>query len=85
MANNVTEAGSGKYLAATGTIPAASKCLGFLCSTSTGGTVAITDGATAMSGTIALTAGQFYPFPYEFAGVGTFTIGGTAGITVFWS
>lgn len=85
MSTPVTEAASAKYITATDTIPANSRLTGILCSTSTSGTLVITDGATAKSGTIALVAGQFYPFPYQFSGTGTFTIGGTAGITLFWS
>ena len=85
MANTVTESSSAKYVTATTTLPAGSCLLGFFCSTSTSGTLVITDGATAMSGTIALTAGTFYPFPMQFAGTGTFTIAGTTGVTLFWS
>jgi hypothetical protein len=61
---------------------------GVFCSTSTSGTIAIYDSATTttslpVTGTIALTAGQFYSVP---AGLGYgcyVVIGGTANVTVF--
>jgi hypothetical protein len=77
------------YLAASANVSSVPCTLaGVLCSASSSGTIAIYDSATTtttlpVSGTIALTAGQFYSIP---AGLGYgcyVVIGGTANVTVF--
>lgn len=58
--------------------------VGFFVNSTTGGTVAMSDGATAISGTITPAAGQFYPFPARLkSGELAVALGGTIDLTVF--
>ena len=60
--------------------------LGFLCTSSSSGTLALYDNPTAASGnniipTMNLVAGTYYPFPAKFGSGLWAVIGGTAGVT----
>ena len=86
MANPVTEAGAYKNFTATTTLALPGmKMLGVLCNSTTAGTLAVADGATAVCGAITLTAGQFYPMPFEAKTSAVFTVTGTADCTAFFS
>jgi hypothetical protein len=58
--------------------------LGFYVASTTGGTVIIKDGATALSGTITPAAG-FHRFPASFGTNAVATIANTLDVTFFYS
>ena len=55
---------------------------GFYVNSTTGGTIAFSDGAGAITGTITPAVG-FHWFPYEFKTSVVATIGGTLNVTLF--
>jgi hypothetical protein len=62
--------------------------LGVFCSSSSSGTLALHDNASAASGDVvvaqfSLVAGTFYPIPASFANGLYATVGGTANVTFF--
>lgn len=89
MPNPVTETGTYKNMTETATVrTGASQLLGFLCATTTSGTVVIydnTSAATPITGTITLTAGQWYPVPATCQTGIHVVIANTANITVFYN
>lgn len=83
-----TPAYSYKNLTASANVKAIDGILGgIVCSTSSAGTVTVYDDAgtgtsTPITGTISLTAGQFYNLPFAFSKGLYIVVGGTANITV---
>ena len=66
--------------------PIGGSILGFLCTSSSSGTLALYDNPTAGSGnnilpTMNLVAGTFYPFPAKYGSGLYATFGGTASVT----
>lgn len=80
--------GSAKVVSASGNVRAyPGAVLGFLCSASTSGTIALYDDpatgtTTQLLATLSLTAGTFYPFPVAFGQGLNVVIGGTATVTM---
>jgi hypothetical protein len=86
MPNPVTETGCYENITSTTTIyTGAAQLLGILCATTTSGTVIVTDGSAAVTGTITLTAGQWYPIPASCVTSIVVTIANTANVTVFYN
>lgn len=91
MAQVVTEVGAYKNLSASANVSVVScKVIGFLCNTTSAGTVNLYDDISTgtsvpITGTITLTAGQFYPVPAQTINGLNVVIGGTANVTVFYS
>lgn len=89
MPNPVTETGTPKLLTESTTVrTGATQMLGFVCATTSSGTVVIHDaaGATnAVSGTFTPTAGQWYPFPATLTTGLHIVIANTISITVFYN
>jgi len=78
------EFGSPKNLTGTGTVntnPGA--LLGFYVNSTSAGTIAFTDGADTVSGTITPAIG-FHRFPAAFKNLPIATIGGTLNVTLFY-
>lgn len=78
------EVGSAKNLTATGTVntnPGA--LLGFYVNSTSSGTLVISDGSTALSGTITPAIG-FHRFPATFSTMPIATIGSTLNVTFFY-
>ena len=77
----------GKYsvVSASGTVKSTPGILlGFLCNSTTSGTIVLKDGGssgTAMTGTITPTAGQWYPLPVAFETDLYATIANTLNVT----
>lgn len=86
MANPVTEAGSATAFTATTTIAQPGlKLLGVFCSTTSSGTLAISDGATNKVVAFAPTAATFYPLPIEVSTSLVLTVTGTLAATAFYT
>lgn len=90
--NNIQIAGWYKPLTATANVSALPACLlGFLCSTTTGGTVTLYDDpatgtGTPITGTITLTAATWYPLPVTTTkGLYVVIAGAAANITVVFT
>ena len=87
MPNPVTEVGTPTVVTGTATVrTGAAEMLGFICASTSSGTVVIHDatGATnAVSGTFTPTAGQWYPFPASMRTGIHIVIANTISITVF--
>lgn len=75
--NDVAILGRPRRLNATLSNLADCGLIGFLCSTSTGGTLAISDGSGVLLAAMACTAGQYYPLNIRCTGAVTITVGGT--------
>ena len=86
MSMPVAEVGSYKRLTSTGAVCAGPcQLLGFYVAATTAGPVVLTDGSTAMSGTITPTIG-FHRFPSTVGTSLTATIAGTAlDVTFFYA
>ncbi|MCG3776779.1 MAG: hypothetical protein JW395_3641 [Nitrospira sp.] len=86
MSMPVAEVGSYKRLTSTGAVCAGPcQLLGFYVAATTAGTVVLTDGSTAMSGTITPAIG-FHRFPSTVGTSLTATIAGTAlDVTFFYA
>jgi hypothetical protein len=88
--SSVSEACGFVRLTATGNVSAVqARLAGILCSTTSSGTVVVYDSATTtttipITGTITLTAGQFYPIPARCQSGVYVVVGGTADVTVFF-
>ena len=86
----VIEAGHYANISATANISAVpSRLIGVLCSTTSSGTLNVyndtsTGTTNTVTGTITLTAGQFYPIPARCGNGIYLVIGGTANITAFF-
>ena len=91
MAHQVVTGGSYKNITATANLsPIPATVIGVLCSSTTGGTLILYDSATTtttdpVTGTITLTAGQFYQIPASTESGIYAVIANTANITVFWA
>jgi hypothetical protein len=59
--------------------------LGIFVSSTTAGTIAVSDGGTSKVAVFSPAAATFYPLPMRFATSLVVTIGGTCSCTVFWS
>lgn len=87
----VTPPATGTYTAitATTTINTGTGCLlGFLITSATTGTIAITDGVTTImpaSPSLTIAVPQFIPLPANYNTNLVFTITGTAQVTVIWA
>ena len=79
----VFEGGNYRNLTATGTITGSGVLLGFYVNSTSAGTIALADGATAISGTITPAIG-FHRFPAAFGTSLVATIGGTLNVTLLY-
>lgn len=88
MTQVVTEAGSYKKFTTTQTINpsgAAVKLLGIFVATTSGGTIALSDGSTAVVSAFTPLAATFYPLPFEFSTSLVITVSGTLDATASYS
>ena len=89
MPNPVTETGQFKYLISTATVyTGTAQLLGLLCATTTSGTAIVYDATSAtnqITGTITLTAGQWYPIPATCVTGIRVVLANAAGVTVFFN
>ncbi len=90
MSSNVSPTGGYKVVSATGNVsPRACDMLGFLCNSTTSGTIIIYDDAstgttTPVTGTITPTAGTWYPLPASLKnGLGV-VIANTLNVTIIF-
>jgi hypothetical protein len=84
--NPVTESQNYKNITSTTTVyTGTGGMLGIFVASTTGGTLAVSDGASAMVGTFSPVAGTFYPLPGRFNTSLVVTVGGTLNATVFWA
>jgi len=84
MSLPTADLGNATVLTATGSIAQAKGIKGILCSTTTSGTVVVTNTAgTAITGTITPSAGSYTPINANCEGL-TITIANTINITVIW-
>lgn len=81
---SIAEGGLFQNITATTTINGVGNLLGYMCNTTSSGTVALAAGNGTIAPAVTVTAGQYYPYPCFFTGNLTATIGGTANITLFW-
>lgn len=91
MSANVIVSGGYKNVTATGNVcPRPADMLGFLCNSTTSGTIIFYDEAstgttTAITGTITPTAGQWYPLPVSTKnGIGV-VIANTLNVTIVFA
>lgn len=85
MTNKVIQGGDPFNFSASGALGATDSgvVVGLLCSTSSSGTLTLVDGkGRVLCNAMPLTAGQFYPMPFNFIGGLTATVGGTANCTL---
>lgn len=91
MSTTVVETGAYKNLAATANCSVVScKVIGFLCSTTSSGTVQLYDDtatgtSTPITAAITVVAGQFYPVPAQTINGLYCVISGTCNITLFYA
>jgi hypothetical protein len=85
MATPVTEAGNALAFTATNTIAGRNKLLGIFVSTTSGGTIAVSDGATNRIAVFTPLAATFYPLPFEAGTSIVLTVTGTLAATAFYS
>ena len=85
MSQPVNENGSAKLLTATGDVSVGPcQLIGFYVNSTSSGTLVISDGATAISGTITPAIG-FHRFPATIGTKAVATIGATLSVTFFFS
>ena len=85
MALPVTEASSAVAFTSTTTLTGRKKLLGVFVSSSSGGTLAVADGAAAVVAAFAPASATFYPLPFEAGTSLVFTVTGTLAATAFYS
>lgn len=88
MTQIVTEAGTPLKFTSTTTINptgAAVKLLGIFVATTSGGTIALSNGSTAVVSAFTPLAGTFYPLPFEFSSSCVITVVGTLDATASYS
>lgn len=86
MANPVTEAGSATAFTANTTITQPGlKLLGIFVSSTSAGTLAVSDGATSKVAVFSPTAATFYPLPFEVTTSLVLTVTGTLAATAFYT
>ena len=85
MSLPVAQTGSPKNITATGPVSAGPcQLLGFYVNSTSSGTIALTDGGAAISGTITPAIG-FHHFPATIGTSLSATIGGTLNVTLFFA
>lgn len=86
MSQPVSECGTAKLLTSTGDISTGPcQLIGFFVASTSSGTVVISDGTAALSGTITPAAGAFYRFPANCGTKAVATIANTLSVTFFFS
>lgn len=86
MANPVAEVGSATAFTASTTITQPGlKLLGIFVSSTTSGTIAISDGATSKVAVFSPAAATFYRLPFEVGTSLVITVTGTLAATVFYT
>jgi len=80
--NKVSEAGKRLNFTATTTQLRDGNLVGILVASSTAGTIKVADAAGTIVNTMSVTAGQYYPMPFEFRGGLTITVTGTLDATL---
>lgn len=84
--NPVTESQNYKNITSTTTVyTGTGGMLGIFVASTTGGTLKVDDGVTAMIGQFSPVAGTFYALPGRFNTSLVVTVGGTLNATVFWT
>jgi len=85
MSLPVVDAGASKILTGTGSVCAGPcQLIGFYVNSTTAGTLVLTDGSTAVSGTITPAIG-FHRYPATIGTSLTATIANTLNVTFFWA
>ncbi len=85
MSQPIYDGGESKIVTGTGAVTTGPcQLIGFYVNSTTLGTVALTDGAVTVSGTITPLIG-FHRFPANIGTSLTATIGGTLNVTFFWA
>lgn len=80
---SIAEGGIFSNISGTTTINGVGNLLGYMCNTTTSGTVALShNGGTVISPAVTMTAGQYYPYPGFFSGNLVVTITGAANLTL---
>ncbi len=85
MTATVTESANATNITSTTTIfTGAGSLLGIFCSSVSGGSIKVADGATTKVNTFTPVAALWYPLPFRFNTSLVITIGGTVDCTVSW-